>query len=403
MSIKLLSISSTYSGYLESFYKKHTDTSLLTYNQHYSLLINETTEFAGAYTRNFRKLGIDATCVIANDTVLQNKWKSENNKTLKENSDILFAQIESFKPDILWIENLNYTDNSWFLKVRKVLISIKHIIAYHCAPYNKLTLDKLKNADFVITCTPGLKITLENEGIKTFLVYHGFDSDLLTRIETNRKEPVRNLVFSGSLVTGGSFHNSRIELIEKIILQNVGLSLYVTLENKYKIIAKQILYSLSELSKKMGMEKLTDKIPVFEYGRSRVKGYSDYLLKSNNTPLYGIDMYNLFNTSKIVLNIHIGVAGDYAGNMRLFEVTGMGSCLLTDNKKNMSELFDVDKEVVVYDSPEDCIRKIKWLLENDEERIKIARAGQKKTLESHTVEARCKNIINIINNQNNLS
>lgn len=392
-----------YSGYLESFYKKHPDTSLLTYDQHYSLLINETTEFAGVYTRNFRKLGMDSECVIANDKVLQNKWKSENNKSLKENCDILFAQIESFKPDILWIENLNYTDNSWFLKIRNVVKSIKHIIAYHCAPYNKLTLEKLKNVDFVITCTPGLKTTLENEGIKTFLVYHGFDSDLLARIETNKKDPVRNLVFSGSLVTGGSFHNSRIELIEKIIQENVGLSLFVTLENKYKIIAKQFLYFLSELSKKMRMGNLTDRIPVFEYGATRVKGYSDYLLKSNNAPLYGIDMYNLFNTSKIVLNIHIGVAGDYAGNMRLFEVTGMGSCLLTDNKKNMSELFDLDKEVVVYDNPGDCIRKIKWLLDNDEERIKIARAGQKRTLESHTVEIRCKSIIDIINNQNNLN
>ena len=80
------------------------------------------------------------------------------------------------------------------------------------------------------------------------------------------------------------------------------------------------------------------------------------------------------------MNIHIGVAGDYAGNMRIFEVTGVGSCLLTDNKKNMSDLFEPGKEVVVYDSPEDCIAKVKWLLENENERKKIAGSGQKKTL-----------------------
>ena len=388
-----------YSGSLELFYEKHPDTAQLTYDQHYSLLMNDTTEFAGSYTRNFRKLGIDARCVVANDVLLQNKWKVENIRALNENKDVLFTQIDSFQPDILWIENLDYIDNAWFSKVRKEIKSVKLIIAYHCAPYTKLELEKLRNADFIITCTPGLKSKFENEGIKSYLVYHGFDTDLLTRINTEKIEPVKDLVFSGSLITGGSFHNSRIDLIEKIIAVNIDLSLYVTLENKYKIKAKQLLYHLLEISKKLRLEKLTDRIPVFEYGRSNVKGYSAKLLESNNPPRYGIDMYNLFNMSKIVLNIHIGVAGEYAGNMRLFEVTGMGSCLLTDNKRNMSDLFDVEKEVVVYDSPEDCINKIKWLLDNEEERIRIARAGQKKTLEFHTVEARCKSIIDIINSQ----
>lgn len=399
MSFKLLSVSSMYSGSMELFYEKHPDAAQLTYDQHYSLLMNDTTEFAGSYTRNFRKLGIDARCVVANDVLLQNKWKVENIRALNENKDVLFTQIDSFQPDILWIENLDYIDNAWFSKVRKEIKSVKLIIAYHCAPYNKLTLEKLRNADFIITCTPGLKSKFENEGIKSYLVYHGFDTDLLTRINPENTEPVKDLVFSGSLITGGSFHNSRIDLIEKIIADNIDLSLYVTLEKKYKIKAKQLLYYLLEISKKLRLEKLTDRISVFGYGRSYIKGYSAKLLESNNPPRYGIDMYNLFNMSKIVLNIHIGIAGEYAGNMRLFEVTGIGSCLLTDNKRNMSELFDVDKEVVVYDSPEDCINKIKWLLDNEEERIRIARAGQKKTLESHTVEARCKSIIDIINSQ----
>jgi len=399
MSFKLLSISSMYQGSLKLFYEKHPDTAQLTYDEHYSLLMNYTTEFAGSYTRNFRKLGLDARCVVANDVLLQNKWKVENIRSQNENKDVLFTQIESFQPEILWIENLDYIDNAWFSKVRKEIKSVKLIIAYHCAPYNKLTLEKLRNADSIITCTPGLKSKFENEGIKSYLVYHGFDTGLLTGINPENTEPVKDLVFSGSLITGGSFHNSRIDLIEKILADNIDLSLYVTLENKYKIKAKQLLYHLLEISKKLRLEKLTDRIPVFEYGRSNVKGYSSKLLESNNPPRYGIDMYKLFNISKIVLNIHIGVAGEYAGNMRLFEVTGMGSCLLTDNKRNMSDLFDLDKEVVVYDSPEDCINKIKWLLDNEEERIRIARAGQKKTLEFHTVEARCKSIIDIINSQ----
>jgi spore maturation protein CgeB len=388
-----------YSGYLELFYRRFPKTSILSYDDHYNLLINDTTEFAGSYTRNFRKQGVDAKCVIANDIVLQNKWRSENKVHSEKNSDILFEQINNFKPDILWIENLNYTDTDWFRSVRDKIKSIRCIVAYHCAPYTMSTLERLKNADFVITCTPGLKLDLEKEGIRSYLIYHGFDNDLLSRVENVTDTTEKNLVFSGSLITGGSFHNSRISLIEKILTENIDIALYATLEKEYKIKAKQLLFLLNSLSKKLGIENFTNKIPFLEYGRSPVKNYSRMLMSSNHEPQFGMDMYNLFSISKIVLNIHIGIAGSSAGNMRLFEVTGIGSCLLTDNKENMKDLFNVGNEVVVYDSHEDCISKVRWLLENENERKKIAMSGQKKTLEFHTVKERCKSIIDIINRE----
>jgi spore maturation protein CgeB len=140
-------------------------------------------------------------------------------------------------------------------------------------------------------------------------------------------------------------------------------------------------------------------VPVFRYARSSVKNYSKTLINSNHKPVFGIDMYNLFKMSDIVLNMHIGVAGDYAGNMRLFEVTGVGSCLLTDNKKNLGELFDINSEIVVYDSVEDCIEKVTWLMEHEDDRKSIALCGQQKTLQFHTVEKRCRLIIDIIKSE----
>jgi spore maturation protein CgeB len=83
----------------------------------------------------------------------------------------------------------------------------------------------------------------------------------------------------------------------------------------------------------------------------------------------------------------------------MFEVTGIGSCLLTDNKRNLSDLFDTGSEVVVYDNADDCLAKVRWLLEHEDERKKIALAGQQKTLKSHTVEERCGSIIEIINDE----
>jgi spore maturation protein CgeB len=62
-------------------------------------------------------------------------------------------------------------------------------------------------------------------------------------------------------------------------------------------------------------------------------------------------------------------------------------------------LFNAGSEVVVYENAEDCIAKVKWLLDHEDERKKIALAGQQKTLKYHTVENRCRSIIEIINNE----
>ena len=93
MSFRLFSLSSMYSGYIDSFYNEHPDLYNLSYNEHINILLAETTEFVGAYIRNFRKSGIDADCVIANDHRLQRKWANENSAVPDKINDILFGCI----------------------------------------------------------------------------------------------------------------------------------------------------------------------------------------------------------------------------------------------------------------------------------------------------------------------
>jgi spore maturation protein CgeB len=399
MDLKLFTISSMYQGYLESFYSRFSDTAVLSYEEHYNLLLDDTTEFIGSYTRNFRKLGVDAKCVIANDILLQKKWRSENYSRGETDNDILIEQVKSFQPEILWIDNLSYTDKEWLKNICAVVKSIKLIVAYHCSPFSPKIIERLKHVDFLITCTPGLKLEMEAIGIRTYLVYHGFDLDLMKRIDVNGTVPKNDMVFSGSLTAGADFHGDRIDLVESILRENIDMALYVNLESQNKIKAKQVLYNVNELFKKFNLEGLKKYIPLLRYGTKPVKNYSERLLSNNRQSVYGIDMYNLFRNAGIVLNMHIGISRDYAGNMRLFEVTGVGSCLLTDNKKNIGELFDTTKEIVVYDNAQDCIEKAKWLLSNETERDKIARAGHQRTISSHTVENRCKLILDIFNKE----
>ena len=54
--------------------------------------------------------------------------------------------------------------------------------------------------------------------------------------------------------------------------------------------------------------------------------------------VWGADMYQALRRSSITLNSHIDMAGREAGNMRLFEATGVGAFLLTDFKDNLHTL-----------------------------------------------------------------
>lgn len=110
---------------------------------------------------------------------------------------------------------------------------------------------------------------------------------------------------------------------------------------------------------------------------------------------WGREMYQILGNSKITLNHH-GDVPPYANNMRLFEATGVGTLLITDWKENLHEMFEPGKEVVSYQSPEECTELIKYYLEHDEERKAIARAGQERTLHKHTYCQRMQELVNIV-------
>ena len=78
---------------------------------------------------------------------------------------------------------------------------------------------------------------------------------------------------------------------------------------------------------------------------------------------WGREMFAIFRRSQIVINQHIGIAGDFANNMRLYEATGCGAALVTDRKDNLHELFEVGSEVVDYGDPAECLARIEELVE----------------------------------------
>jgi spore maturation protein CgeB len=69
---------------------------------------------------------------------------------------------------------------------------------------------------------------------------------------------------------------------------------------------------------------------------------------------------------------------------------------LTDNKSNLSTLFEPDREVVAFSNAEECAEKVRYLLEHESERKSIAQAGQRRTLRDHTFKQRAQQLDQII-------
>ena len=72
----------------------------------------------------------------------------------------------------------------------------------------------------------------------------------------------------------------------------------------------------------------------------------------------------------------------------MFEITGIGSCLVTNYGSNLKDIFEEDKEVITYKNMNEAEDKIKFLMNNPKVAEEVARNGQKKTLSKHTTNQR---------------
>jgi spore maturation protein CgeB len=112
--------------------------------------------------------------------------------------------------------------------------------------------------------------------------------------------------------------------------------------------------------------------------------------------VWGAEMYQVLQRSRITLNSHIDLAGREAGNMRLFEATGVGAFLLTDFKDNLDTLFAPGREVGVWRSIDDCLKAIEYHLGDEKSRAEIAHAGQARTMAQHTYRHRTAEILGFV-------
>ena len=373
--MRLLKASPFYHQYLLDFYSAHLGAENLGYNKQYRLLMDDVFGWADFWKTNLEEMGsYEVLEVVTNAEKLQKQWAKENKVVYNEANwlqDILETQIQSFRPEVFFAHDCNNLDLSFRERMKKKY-GVKKIIGWDGIAQNNP--DKYRGCDVVLSCNEDSILFYKKNGFESYFFPFAFETSILNKLKM--REPLYNVVFSGSLFVGNNLHNERIKFLSEMA-SKAKLDFWVS------GMSRRNLLNPFYLKGQLGL-------PMRDYF-----GVLRIVLK-NRGPVFGLKMYQLLSDSKITLNYHIDSAGAKAGNMRLFEATGVGSCLVTDWKPNISEFFEPDKEVVVYKSAAECLEKINYLLNNENKRKEIARAGQKKTVKTYSFEKRIKDFANAV-------
>lgn len=106
----------------------------------------------------------------------------------------------------------------------------------------------------------------------------------------------------------------------------------------------------------------------------------------------GNDMVEAINSYKIHFNKNISDDINY----RTFETTGCGTMLLTNPSPNLQKLFEIGKEIEIYNNLDELDEKISYYLNNPKKRIEIQKNGYNKVKKEHTYSNRINFLIKII-------
>ncbi len=108
------------------------------------------------------------------------------------------------------------------------------------------------------------------------------------------------------------------------------------------------------------------------------------------------DFSRVVGISKICLNI-LTIENKDQINLRNFEIPACGGFQLCDRSLRLTEIFKEGEEIALYEDEEELVDKIRYYLQHENERIKIAQNGYKAVIaRGHTYDARCKQLISVV-------
>lgn len=408
MTYRFQLLNTHYPAYWRQFYARQPGLAQASYAEQLATLLADGFGSSDFWTTAFEQHGYVTGQVLANIEPLQKQWAAENSVTFDAGNwvyDIAEAQIKAFQPEVVFSGDYSAYHAGFMQRIRAGCPSIKLVLGWCGAPFSDPAV--FHQYDAVLSNIPELVAHFRAEGHTSYHINHAFEPRILERIDTDA--PVRHdFVFIGSIMKSNNFHRERERLIAALV-RHTDLRIHATvsrapLRTRLEVDARRLAYDVVQGAERLGVASaalgrlpVVGKVARWDERPAYPNPYvDDAIVRRVHPPLFGLAMYQGLHDSRIALNTHIDVSSLSASNMRLYEATGVGTCLLTDWKANLHELFEPDVEVVAYRSADECVEKARYLLDHESERQAIAAAGQRRTLGDHTVAQRVAQIVDII-------
>lgn len=370
--LKIFIIDTYYSELLESVSEKN---QRISFAERQEFLIDLNFGTGSAYKTELEAMGHEIFFCVPNDFVGQSAWSRENlGKNLislgwnfsaylarlpfverflpmvRHAHFALLKQVQQFKPDVIFIQDINFVPPTL---VKKLTNSSKLIVGEIASP---LPPDKfLKKYDLILSALPPIVEQCKKLGIKSEWLPLGFDARNLKYFK-NFEDREFEVAFIGSI---SNLQKKTIPMIKEASKSNLKLRIYGPKSN-------------FEQLKSVSLEHLY-------HGEA-----------------WGKDMFRILGNTKLVINRHGEIAQSYAVNMRMYEATGMGAALLTDNEKGLPTLFEKELELLTYSSLLELFEKLQAIANKEIDLKVISQNGHQKTISTHTYRLRSEQLSEII-------
>lgn len=380
--MKVLIIWPYYEVYLEYFYDRNKNIEGLSFEEHRMLFFNDHYGWPSDLSQYMNNMGIETEFIISNSEKLQKRWALENGlEAYSENNwekEIAFEQIKKFKPDILWVSETHFFGDF----INRAKSYCKKIITW----ISSETPSKLDFSGISMLLTSQPDILQEKHHLfeKIIVTYPGFNRHIIEELGNIEKK--HDFVFIGQFT---SSHKYRTQVLAYLIQNGIDLKIFgsITRIQKSSKIKRFLGDVLKQRDLLKGIKTIREPTADVDYNNN-IK----YISSACQGPVFGLDYYRVLAQSKVGLNIHSDISGDYVDNMRMFETTGVGTCLMTTESINNIEIFEPDKEILTFNSKEHLLDIVRNIDFNKTEIKQISKAGQRKTLSQYSIERMYENI-----------
>ncbi|HLZ33036.1 MAG TPA: glycosyltransferase, partial [Nitrospira sp.] len=337
--MKFLIINTDYPGFLHWLYAQHPGLEYQSYKEQLHARTESLFGVADFYSTNLCDLGHEAEEIYANNQWMQEAWSREHSMTVYKRAtviqqaagllrrapalatsapvrwlksyaqpllrshlqrerkwfyEVLSAQIKTYKPDVLVNQDLVCIESQF---LREIKPHVRLIVGQIASPLPQG--EDLGVYDLVISSLPNYVQYFRQHGVSSELNRLAFEPRVLRKLPP-KLSPAESypVSFVGSLSPD---HRDRVQLLE-LLCKRVDISVWGG--------------SIAALPPEASIHH-------------RHRGEA-----------WGITMYDILQNSRMTVNHHINIAEGYANNMRLFESTGVGTLLITDQKVNLPDMFE---------------------------------------------------------------